>query len=806
MPRRCIAWLMMCVLTLPTVGAYAVAASKPTRTKAKAAARKASGFVYDKADEVVPAKPLAPAGEQTYDASIAADGAGLWVTWLQFSPGTGDVVLVARYQNGELLDQRQVTPEIGTYANPTLTFSGDECWLTYEAERDGDWDIFAVALPASASARIIRISEAKGPDIQHVVAPDPNGGLWVAWQSGERGDFDIVARHVTAEGAGPVQRVSESPAGNWQPAMAVAGDGTAYIVWDSYDGESYNVYLRTGRDGSWDPTVAVADTPAFEGHVQVQCDPHGRAWILWEEGGVNWGRAYRAKHHPGFNIIKDDYGPLHRFRRLRLAVFDEAGGLRNVAPALPMPSIDAALARKDTGHGKQAMGAFYERGRLMIDPAGKVWVAYRHRYVPWLGVEPLHHLDSGWGLYARCLTAEGWSRLYRFDGDQGDGMQRLDLTWTHDGLAAVWTSGRTDRRTLKRPRGVFVARLDEIGGSPPDVAKLTQHALATQPARKPQPRATPPVVNVGGKEYGLYFGDLHRHTDLSLCFPPSDGTIDDAYRFAIDVAGLDFLGITDHTHDLVMGDGLSQVWWRSRKEVTRHQLPGTFFPFFSYERSRGDTDHNVISLSPDMLRPHTYPLPEFWKELDNDTLTIPHQPFKAVTWDRQDAVHRPLLEIYQGFRDVTQEKEALVGLAKGYLLGLIASSDHLSTNASFAAVWSPDRDRESIFRSMQARRTYAATARICVDVRADGHWMGESFDAAAAPAISIHVIGTDTIDRAEVYHDGEVEQSLPCGGRELTTEYHPRGDLKGVQFYWLRIHQTDGNQAWSSPIWMRLPE
>ena len=73
------------------------------------------------------------------------------------------------------------------------------------------------------------------------------------------------------------------------------------------------------------------------------------------------------------------------------------------------------------------------------------------------------------------------------------------------------------------------------------------------------PHHTRAVTEFGGKRYELFFGDLHRHTDISLCFAPSDGSIDDAYRYAIDAAPLDFLGITDHTHDLAMGDELSLI-------------------------------------------------------------------------------------------------------------------------------------------------------------------------------------------------------------------------------------------------------
>ena len=47
--------------------------------------------------------------------------------------------------------------------------------------------------------------------------------------------------------------------------------------------------------------------------------------------------------------------------------------------------------------------------------------------------------------------------------------------------------------------------------------------------------------------------------------------------------------------DIDQGDVQSLLWWRATKEVTRHHAPGVFHPFYAYERSQDDTDHNVIS-------------------------------------------------------------------------------------------------------------------------------------------------------------------------------------------------------------------
>jgi len=255
---------------------------------------------------------------------------------------------------------------------------------------------------------------------------------------------------------------------------------------------------------------------------------------------------------------------------------------------------------------------------------------------------------------------------------------------------------------------------------------------------------------------------------------------------------------------LQMGEPLAHIWWRSRKEVDRHALAGKFIPFYSYERSRGDTDHNVISLRDDMLRPHTYPLPQFWKELDTNTITIPHQPFNAVLWKNKDDTHRTLLEIYQGMRNNICEADMQQGLSGGHHFGIISSSDHMSTGASFACVWAERPTRESLFRAMQARRTFGATAHIVLKVTAGEHWMGEEFATQKMPPLQVEARVTAKISKVDLLVDGEVRDSLTSTASDV--KWTPKLDLSltGKHIFFVRLEQSDGNHAWSSPLWIEV--
>jgi hypothetical protein len=66
---------------------------------------------------------------------------------------------------------------------------------------------------------------------------------------------------------------------------------------------------------------------------------------------------------------------------------------------------------------------------------------------------------------------------------------------------------------------------------------------------------------------------------------------------------------------------------------------------------------------------------------------------------------------------------------------------------------------------------------------------------------SIH--GTDRIRLVEVIRDGIIEHSIEPYHEQIEDEWIDRSPLAGkASYYYLRVTQTDGNRAWSSPVWM----
>jgi len=793
-----------------SAGALALEASSPR-----------AQFEFDSAESMLPARMLN--GELRYDADLARARGELWITWLEFVPEAGDEVWVARQSDGRWVEPRKVTAKPGRYAHPTLTADRDgRLWLTFEVKAADGWRMLATGQGEDGAFSSFQpVGTMRGFSINHRAAPAPTGGLWIVWQGTTDGRFRIHAAHVQIGQEPLFAVIADQPAiGCWSPDVVATSTGDVVVSWDAFDGTSFNVYARRlSADGHWGDPLTVAAGAAYEAKSRLAAGPDGEVWIAWEEGGENWGMPYtsrmRLKSSDAIEI-RDTHGPLHRFRLQHLAVIDRDDRLRRADP--PMPSLATAEQREQAPDDVKHVGVFYEAGVPVVDGGGRLWLLYRHRYAPYMGMTKTSHIDDGWGLYVRQRQAQTWSPPRRLEIGQGDGMQRIEVLPESTGFTALWTTGRTDRRDNQDPRGLALAVVDSPVGDEPGRADET--ALPQPKSAGPPPGRLnrPGTTMVAGKPYRLFFGDLHRHTDLSLCYAPVDGTIEETYRYAIEVARLDFLGITDHSRDIAQGDARSQLWWRSTKEVTRHDLSPRFIPMFAYERSRPGSDHNVISLRSDMLRPYTYPHPEFWRELDNDTLTIPHQTvtppmpqdgpppltMSPDTWEVQDDIHRPLIEIYQGCRDRSIERDAHIGLGREYLLGFIASSDHLSTQHGYACVWAPNATREAIFRSMQARRTFGATAPIRLKVTAADHWMGERFAARSFPSLEVEAVGTAAIQQVDLIVDGELLHSVQTTEPVLRRTLDMPALTDGFHYAYVRLTQADGHKAWSSPIWVDI--
>ena len=140
----------------------------------------------------------------------------------------------------------------------------------------------------------------------------------------------------------------------------------------------------------------------------------------------------------------------------------------------------------------------------------------------------------------------------------------------------------------------------------------------------------------------------------------------------------------------------------------------------------------------------------------------------------------------------------------GYRLGVIASSDHVSTHISYAMVWTEERSREAILEAMKSRRTYGATDNIILEFRIGEHFMGEEFTASEVDPLRVRAVGTRPFSEIEILRNSHSIYRQELKKKEVDLTYQNLTPEADANYYYVRVRQKDGQTAWSSPIWVNL--
>jgi hypothetical protein len=343
-----------------------------------------------------------------------------------------------------------------------------------------------------------------------------------------------------------------------------------------------------------------------------------------------------------------------------------------------------------------------------------------------------------------------------------------------------------------------------------------------------------------------FWGDPHCHSQLS------DGAAssEEHYRYARDVALLDFAAVTDH------GPRSPEVWEETCRWADRFDRVGRFVTLLGHERTFtdnvGGTCHvNYYYLTRHSLADVPEPLggrksPELVAGLRaRRGILVPHHTAYAIDHmglsDWGLFADGPLCtcEVYSthgssesfigprpilGRRPGSSYQDAL---ARGYRLGAIAGSDHHgvqcgsllrlqdfpknSTDAHMAlrggltAVRATRLSRAGLFAAIAGRRTYATTGdRILLGFRVSGCPMGSVVQRSrpGPRRLQLLVAGTAPLAQVEVLRNNEVLASFEPGTFTFrATVTDKKAGRNPVEWYYLRIRQDDGEMAWSSPIW-----
>lgn len=153
-----------------------------------------------------------------------------------------------------------------------------------------------------------------------------------------------------------------------------------------------------------------------------------------------------------------------------------------------------------------------------------------------------------------------------------------------------------------------------------------------------------------------------------------------------------------------------------------------------------------------------------------------------------------------------------------------SETGQLLYSPGLTAILAADHTRESLAAALQTRSCFATTGpRIILGLHIAGAPMGSELSTKVKPGLVInrhitgYVAGTTTLKEIALVRNGEVIKTFPTKSYFIDFAYDdmdalgkvvlPGGEGKSAfVFYYLRVTQSDGNMAWSSPIWVDYPE
>jgi hypothetical protein len=737
-------------------------------------------------------------------AMAAAEDGSLYLAWVSFRDGA-DSLQVARLQpQGDTLKPLgtwQVVAGKGTYVlGPRAVASSLGAVVTYAAENDGNWDIYAVTCTPDGPGKPVALTSDAGVDVKPSAAWQ-QGTLWFVWESNRNGWREIfVASHRDGRTSEPVS-LSPADTSCYGPAIAVLDSGRVCVAWHAFVANNYDVYLRRqAADGVWLPQAQLTRAPTIDRHPLLLAKGD-ELWLIYE------------------NAQTEEYNIGRTNRRRLLAA--------KVGP-------EGLLAPVTTG--SEPLAGRCEAPGAAFDAAGRLWISYRAPRLP----------RSGWDVFLTCLDSGRWQAPTTLSMSKGMDRasplvlagDRAMVAFQADDLPQSWNDVDL---TLDAKSEICVAAVktgEAPRGSALELAPLAEPDEPFEPAELRVLRGEDlptQSIQYEGRTLKLFFGDLHEHTDVSVCNRLGDQSVDESYQHMRDLGRHQFACATDH------GYNINPYLWSYLGKLARvNDDPGRFLTFLGEEWTSTfeeyDAKHpygfyghrNLILADPYFprwwnARSRQTPA-EVWEDLrkmNANFIHIPHQLADTgnvpTNWDFNNETAQPVAEIFQTrgsyeYKGTVREAARSTpgpgyflqdAWARGIVIGVIASPDH-GGGYGKACVYAPDLTREAILDAIRARRCYGTTAaKIVLDVRVDGRLMGEKLTQPAGRSVevTIHARCPGDIDRIEVCRNNRFIYTTRPSGTSADLSFVDREPLEGRSYYYVRLVQADEEIAWSSPVW-----
>jgi hypothetical protein len=151
----------------------------------------------------------------------------------------------------------------------------------------------------------------------------------------------------------------------------------------------------------------------------------------------------------------------------------------------------------------------------------------------------------------------------------------------------------------------------------------------------------------------------------------------------------------------------------------------------------------------------------------------------------------------------------------------LLSAEQVQYKPGLTAILAKEHSRSSLLEALYNRSCYATTGeKIILGLHIAQFHMGSEIDTKLRPGLEYnrnitgYAIGTQPLIKAELIRNGDVYQVLPIHNDIVEFEINDSELLNQIAlnpskddqlpfiYYYLRVKQSDGHVAWSSPIWI----
>ncbi len=336
------------------------------------------------------------------------------------------------------------------------------------------------------------------------------------------------------------------------------------------------------------------------------------------------------------------------------------------------------------------------------------------------------------------------------------------------------------------------------------------------------------LFDFNGYILNLYWGDLHMHSNISLCSRNKFfhcTNVEEKHKFSRYVGKLDFCLLTDH-------ENMSDVdWARTKKSANFWNYDNKFVSFLGFEWTSSCLEkyhnyghYNVLYKKDGKLyRIHDgscFDIKQLWSHLKSkNAMTIPHHPSDGIhpldlNYFNEKLVR--LIEIFQvrgayekdnGVfnpndlgRTTVKGNSITDALFRDYRFGFTAGGEH--EGVGITGVYAKELTRKAIFEALYNRRTIASSGwRLFFTFFVNDTFIGgELYNSEEFLNVSGKIISEQKINSLWcVTNKGEINITASINEEDNYNYEISSEDLKWV---YMRAECIDKNVAWTSPIFI----